>query len=86
MDVPSIVYALLTASLLVVLGVAARLLHPATPERRIQSFIWFLIGALFMQILTIAGYRPELTGAFVIAAAIAATWTLLRKVVIRSPA
>ena len=51
-----------------------------------QSLIWFLVGVLLMQILTIGGYRPELTGAFVIAAAIAASWAFLRKAVIRAHA
>ena len=83
-DLPTIIYALLAAALIVDLGIAARFLHPATRERRMQSVIWFLIGALFMQVLTIAGYRPELTGAFVIAAAIAASWAFLRKLVIRT--
>ncbi|HYK97014.1 MAG TPA: hypothetical protein VEU77_01345 [Candidatus Acidoferrales bacterium] len=86
MDLPTIVYALLAAALFVDLGIATRFLHPATRERRMQSLIWFLVGVLLMQILTIGGYRPELTGAFVIAAAIASSWAFLRKAVIRAHA
>jgi hypothetical protein len=85
-DLPTVVYALLAAALIVDLGIATRFLHPATRERRMQSIIWFLVGALFMQILTIGGYRPELTGAFVIAATIAASWAFLRKAVVRAHA
>ena len=81
-DLPSIVYALLAAAVVVFMGIAARVAHPSTRENRLRSFAWFLVGVFFMQVLTIAGYRPELTGAFVIAAAIAVTWTFLRRVVV----
>ena len=83
MDLPVLLYALLAAATAVVAGVAARTLRSGTREARIQSVAWLLVGVFFMQILVIAGLRPELTGAFVIAAALAASWTFMRKMVIR---
>lgn len=83
MDLASIVYALLAAAVTIVVGVAARVAQPGTPRARLQGLAWFLLGAFFMQILVLGGYRPELVGAFLIAALIASVWTFARKMVIR---
>ena len=83
MELPIVVYALLAAATTVVAGIAARTVRSGTRAARMQTLAWLLVGVCLMQTIVIAGIRPELTGAFVIAAAIAASWAFMRGMVIR---